>query len=56
VLSGITFVNRNGFRWRDAPREHGPAKTLIPPRIRSLLTGGTCRVLFRRSCDHDGDR
>ncbi|GBQ51655.1 transposase [Komagataeibacter sucrofermentans DSM 15973] len=28
VLSGITFVNRNGLRWRDAPREYGPHKTL----------------------------
>jgi transposase len=28
VLSGIVFVNRNGLRWRDAPREYGPAKTL----------------------------
>ena len=28
VLSGIIFVNRNGLRWRDAPREYGPAKTL----------------------------
>src|SRR3546814_8703339 len=28
VLSGIIFVNRNGLRWRDAPSEHGPAKTL----------------------------
>ena len=28
VLSGIIFVNRNGSRWRDAPREYGPAKTL----------------------------
>src|SRR3546814_19965276 len=27
VLSGIIFVNRNGLRWRDAPREYGPAKT-----------------------------
>src|SRR3546814_3592127 len=26
VLSGIIFVNRNGLRWRDAPREYGPAK------------------------------
>jgi transposase len=24
VLSGIIFVNRNGLRWRDAPREYGP--------------------------------
>ena len=28
VLSGIIFVNRNGLRWRDAPREYGPYKTL----------------------------
>src|SRR3546814_20507951 len=28
VLRGIIFVNRNGLRWRDAPREYGPAKTL----------------------------
>jgi transposase len=27
VLSGIIFINRNGLRWRDAPREYGPAKT-----------------------------
>ena len=23
VLSGIIFVNRNGLRWRDAPRKAG---------------------------------
>jgi transposase len=28
VLSGIIFVNRNGLRWRDAPADYGPAKTL----------------------------
>ena len=28
VLSGIIVINRNGLRWRDAPREHGPHKTL----------------------------
>jgi len=28
VLSGIIFINRNGLRWRDAPREYGHAKTL----------------------------
>lgn len=28
VLSGIIFVNRNGMRWHDAPREYGPHKTL----------------------------
>lgn len=28
VLSGIVFINRNGLRWRDAPTESGPRKTL----------------------------
>ncbi|WP_394155929.1 IS5 family transposase [Loktanella salsilacus] len=28
VLSGIIFINRNGLRWRDAPAEYGPHKTL----------------------------
>ena len=28
MLSGIVFVNRNGLRWCDAPREYGPPKTL----------------------------
>lgn len=28
VLSGITFINRNGLRWCDAPKEYGPPKTL----------------------------
>ncbi len=28
VLSGIIFINRNGLRWCDAPKDYGPAKTL----------------------------
>jgi len=28
VPSGIIFINRNGLRWRDAPGEYGPHKTL----------------------------
>lgn len=28
VLSGVIFINRNGLRWCDAPREYGPPKTL----------------------------
>ena len=27
-LSGIVFVNRNGLRWCDAPKDYGPHKTL----------------------------
>ena len=28
VLSGIVFVNRNGLRWCDVPKDDGPHKTL----------------------------
>jgi transposase len=28
VLSGIIFINHNGLRWCDAPKEYGPYKTL----------------------------
>ena len=28
VLSGIVFVIRNGLRWRDAPADYGPPKTI----------------------------
>ena len=28
VLSEIIFINRNGLRWRDAPKDYGPHKTL----------------------------
>ena len=28
VLSGMIFINRNGLRWCDAPKEYGPHKTL----------------------------
>ena len=28
VLSGVVFVIRNGLRWRDAPADYGPPKTI----------------------------
>ena len=28
VLSGTIFINRNGLRWCDAPKDFGPPKTL----------------------------
>jgi putative transposase len=28
VISGIIFVIRNGLRWRDAPKDYGPHKTI----------------------------
>jgi transposase len=34
VVSGIVFVIKNGLRWRDAPVEYGPHKTLYNRFIR----------------------
>ena len=34
VLSGIVFVIRNGLRWRDAPSDYGPPKTIYNRFIR----------------------
>ena len=34
VVSGIIFVIRNGLRWRDAPKDYGPHKTIYNRFIR----------------------
>ncbi|MFZ5699932.1 MAG: transposase, partial [Pseudomonadota bacterium] len=34
ILSGILFVIRNGLRWRDAPKDYGPHKTIYNRFIR----------------------
>ena len=34
IISGIVFVIRNGLRWRDAPTEYGPPKTIYNRFIR----------------------
>ena len=44
VISGIVFVIRNGLRWRDAPREYGPHKTLYNRFIRWSRMGVFDRI------------
>jgi transposase len=34
IISGIIFVIRNGLRWRDAPADYGPSKTIYNRFIR----------------------
>ncbi len=34
IVSGIIFVIRNGLRWRDAPKDYGPHKTIYNRFIR----------------------
>jgi transposase len=45
VLSGIIFINRNGLRWRDAPAEYGPYKTLYNRWVRWSRLGVFARIL-----------
>lgn len=46
VLSGIIFINRNGLRWRDAPAEYGPPKTLYNRWKRWSEKGVFARILL----------
>ena len=44
VISGIVFVIRNGLRWRDAPREYGPHKTIYNRFVRWSRLGVFNRI------------
>lgn len=39
VISGIIFVIKNGLRWRDAPLDYGPHKTIYNRFIRLSRLG-----------------
>ncbi len=44
VVSGIIFVIKNGLRWRDAPKEYGPHKTIYNRFIRWSRLGVFNRI------------
>jgi putative transposase len=44
VISGIIFVLKNGLRWRDAPAEYGPHKTLYNRFVRWSRLGVFNRI------------
>lgn len=44
VISGIIHVLRNGLRWRDAPADYGPAKTIYNRFIRWSRLGVFNRI------------
>jgi transposase len=44
VISGIIYVIRNGLRWRDAPAEYGPHKTIYNRFIRWSRLGVFNRI------------
>ena len=44
IVSGIIFVLKNGLRWRDAPKEYGPHKTIYNRFIRWSRLGVFDRI------------
>lgn len=52
VLSGIIFINRNGLRWSDAPREYGPPKTLYNRWKRWSDKGVFARIMEGLAAEH----
>jgi len=56
VLSGMIFINRNGLRWRDAPMEHGPHKTLRYRWKRWSDKGVLARIMAGLAAEHGEKR
>ena len=56
VLSGINFVNRNGLRWRDTPREYGPYKTLYNRWKRWSDKGVFAQMLIGLAAEHGEEK
>jgi transposase len=45
VISGVVYVLRNGLRWKDAPKEYGPRKTLYNRFVRWSRMGVFAKIL-----------
>ena len=56
VLSGIVFINRNGLRWRDAPKEYGPHKTLYNRWKRWSDKGIFARIMVGLAAAHGEEK
>ena len=53
VVCGIVYVLKHGLRWRDAPREYGPHKTLYN-RFRRWSEMGVFDKIFSHLAARDG--
>jgi len=51
VISGIIFVIKNGLRWRDAPKDYGPHKTLYNRFIRWSRMGVFNKIFASLAAD-----
>lgn len=56
VLSGIIFINRNGLRWRDAPKEYGPHKTLYNRWKRWSEKGVFAQIMMGLAAEHGEEK
>lgn len=56
VLSRIIFINRNGLRWRDAPKEYGPHKTLDNRWKRWSDKGIFARIMAGLAAEHGEEK
>ena len=55
IVSGIIFVIRNGLRWRDAPAEYGPHKTIYNRFIRWSRLGVFNKIFASLAATSDTD-
>ena len=55
VISGIVHVIRNGLRWRDAPPEYGPHKTLYNRFARWSKAGVFARIFEALAAESEAD-
>lgn len=56
VLSMTIFINRHGLRWRDAPKEYGPHKTLYNRCKRWGDKGIFARMMTGLAAGHGEDK
>ena len=56
VLSEIIFINCNGLRWRDAPREYGRHKTVYNRWKRWSDKGIFTQMMVGLAADHGEER
>ena len=56
VLSGIIFINRNGLRWRDVPKEYGPYKTLYNRWKRWSEKGVFAQIMMGLAAEHGEEK
>ena len=54
IISGIIFIIRSGLRWRDAPKEYGPHKTIYNRFIRWSRLGVFNRILAELAAQSGG--